>query len=83
MIAATYTIGTKRFPFTTPEAASAAYRAYIEARNLGASRAPSCNIVDGDGKQVGYVSYNGKVWQGTQGDWHARNNPQPVFNPYS
>lgn len=83
MIASTFTIGAARHPFTTPEAASATYRAYIEARDLGASQSPACNIFDADGKQVGHVSYNGKVWYGTQADWLARNNPQPVFNPYA
>ena len=71
-------IGRRTFPFTTAFEISAAYRATIERLNLGASRAPSCDLLDGSGKRIGYVSYNGKVWSG---DWDA-GTAVCVFNPY-
>jgi hypothetical protein len=72
-------IGRRTFPFTTAEEVSSAYRATIDRLDLGASRAPSCDLLDSNGHRVGYVSYNGKVWSG---DWDA-GTAVCVFNPYA
>jgi len=72
-------IGRRTFPFTTAEEISRAYRATIDRLGLGASRAPSCDLLDGNGHRIGYVSYNGKVWSG---DWDA-GTAVCVFNPYA
>lgn len=72
-------IGRRAFPFTTAAEVSSAYRDTIDRLGLGASRAPSCDLLDGEGRKVGYVSYNGKVWSG---DWDA-GTAVCVFNPYA
>lgn len=41
--------------------AAAVYRAYIESKDIGASKAPAC-IVKIDGNTVATISYNGRVW---------------------
>lgn len=71
-------IGRRTFPFTSAPEISAAYRATIDRLDLGASRAPSCDLLDASGTRIGYVSYNGKVWSG---DWDA-GTAVCVFNPY-
>lgn len=71
-------IGRRKFPFTTAEAASAAYRAIIDEQDLGASESPNCDLLDGSGTRIGYVSYNGRVWSG---DWDAGTSVC-VFSPY-
>ena len=71
-------IGRSKFPFTTAEAASATYRAIIDEQDLGASESPNCDLLDGQGSRIGYVSYNGKVWSG---DWVA-GTAVCIFNPY-
>jgi len=38
----------------------------------------SCDLLDGQGARIGYVSYNGKVWSG---DWGAET-AVCIFNPY-
>ena len=72
-------IGRRKFPFTTAEAASAAYRAIIDEQDLGASESPNCDLLDKSGTRIGYVSYNGKVWFG---DWDAET-AVCIFNPYA
>lgn len=72
-------IGRRTFPFTTCEEVSAAYRDTIERLDLGASRTPQCSIFDASGNQVGYVSYNGRVWAGTQREWQPHGTP--LFDP--
>lgn len=74
------TIGSKLIPFTSIEEASAAYVKFIDARGWGSSQAPMCRIWNAASEQVGYVSYNGKVWAGSQEDWHP--DAAPIFNPY-
>ena len=55
-------IGKRRFPFTTYQQASEAYRAMIDKTGVGASRAPRADIVDRDGNIVARISYNGRIW---------------------
>jgi hypothetical protein len=70
-------IGRRAFLFTTANEVSAAYRATIDRLGLGGSRTPPCDLLDADGRKVGYVSYNGKVWSG---DWDA-GTAVCLFNP--
>jgi len=72
-------IGRRSWPFTDASEVSAVYRAVIDDLGVGASRAPSCDLLDGEGRKVGYVSYNGKVWSG---DWDA-GTAVCIFNPYA
>ena len=65
-------------PITTLNEASARYRAFIEANNLGGSQAGSCHIYSG-GQIVAHVSYNGRVWAGAS--WHP--GQVELFNPNS
>jgi hypothetical protein len=58
----TVVIGRKRFAFTTYEEVSRAYRATIEAMNIGASQTPRCVILASDGRQVARVAFNGRVF---------------------
>lgn len=72
---ATVKIGRRSFAFTSFEQVSAAYSATIGAMDYGASRTPSCKIFDASGKQVAYVSYNGRVWAGEERGWKSGNTP--------
>lgn len=56
--------------------ASAAYRAFIKENFFGASEAGTCRIY-ANGRQVAYVSYNGKVWSGT----HYQPDAKPLYDP--
>jgi hypothetical protein len=58
----TVVIGRKRYAFTTFAEVSRAYRATIEAMNIGASRTPRCVILGSDGREVARVAYNGRVF---------------------
>jgi hypothetical protein len=58
----TVVIGRKRYAFTSYEDVSRAYRATIEAMNIGASQTPRCVIFGSDGRQVARVAYNGRVF---------------------
>ena len=68
-------VGRRVFDFESYEATSAAYRATIEATGVGGSRAPKCDILDGAGRVVAYVSYNGRVWRGNRLDWKSGDVP--------
>lgn len=65
-------IGKRVFPFTSYADVSSAYR---KARDAGGyvsgcgmdrngPKAPNCEILDGSGNCVAWVSYNGRVWRG-------------------
>lgn len=71
-------IGRRTYPFASFADTSHAYRAAIEATNATASGetgplAPRCTIHAADGEQIAYVSYNGRVWAGT--DYVAGSTP--------
>lgn len=36
---------------------------------------PHMDVLDGSGKQIGYISQNGKVWSGTQQEWKSGQKP--------
>lgn len=58
--------------------ASALCRAYIDSKGIGNSRWSGGEIYR-DGKQVAYVSYNGRVWKGTARGWQPGD--RPVYDP--
>jgi hypothetical protein len=58
-------IGRKRFQIATFEQASRMFCAARDKAGNGASRTPSPKIVDEAGSVIGHVSYNGRVWAGT------------------
>ncbi|UGY15185.1 hypothetical protein HAP48_0042785 [Bradyrhizobium septentrionale] len=67
-----YLTRTKAVTVADYPAASKAVRAFIEKGDLGAGCGSSLeaftggNIVDGKGKMIAHVSYNGRVWPGTE-----------------
>lgn len=71
----------KRIPFSTLNEVCIAYRMFITQQDVGASGAGQCLIYDGAGKQVAYVSFNGKVWEGHPKNWKP--GMTPIFNPYA
>jgi N12 class adenine-specific DNA methylase/predicted RNA methylase len=69
----TVRVGRRTFSFTSYEDASRAYVAAIEQTDATSSgrtgpRAPTAEIVDGTGAVVAHVSYNGRVWSGSEQD---------------
>lgn len=75
----TVRVGRNTVPFTTCAEVSAAYRATIEEMGVGASETPPCHILDADGRVVGHVSYNGRVWLGDGRDWTS--DTRPIYDP--
>lgn len=64
-------VGSKRWPIESYQQASEAYekvRDETDATVSGATgpQMPKAIIVDGDGKQIAYLSYNGRVWAGDE-----------------
>lgn len=66
-------IGSSTFPFTSYAEVSKAYRRARDASGAvsqnhfapkGAPIAPPCEILDGAGNCIAWVSYNGRVWAG-------------------
>lgn len=72
-------INGRTFPFTSYAEVSASYRATIDRLGLGCSQTPNCDLIAADGSTFGYVSYNGRVWRGSQRDWQP--DKTPVFDP--
>ena len=72
------TVAGRVYPFRGVLEASLCYRQAIETLNLGASETPPCVIQDERGEQVGYVSYNGRVWACAGGF----PNDVLIFDPY-
>jgi hypothetical protein len=68
-------IGARIFPFTTMAEVSAAYRATIQRLGIGGSETPSCEILNHRAEVVGYVSYNGRVWRGSEREWRCGDRP--------
>lgn len=59
--------------------ASARYSAARDNSGQGASTWGNGKIYDRNGTQIAYISYNGKVWAGTQYQPDAT----PLFDPYA
>lgn len=74
-----FRIGDAVFPFTSCEEVSGAYRATIEHMGIGASETPPCRIMNERGREVGYVSYNGRVWACPAMLWDG--SQRPVYDP--
>lgn len=74
-------VGRTKLPFQGAAHASRAYREAIERSGLGASQTPTCTIVDQSGVIIGRISYNGKVWLGSDADWQSSDTP--VYSPYA
>ena len=55
-------VGRKRYQVPTTEAAAEIYRDARDASGRGASSFPTARIVDGTGKALFHISYNGRVW---------------------
>ena len=64
----------------TADQASALMRAMRDAtyaQGLGANDVPYLNLHDCNGRQIGYVSTNGRVWLGSRKNWQS-NTEVPV-----
>lgn len=72
-------IGRRRYSFPTLQAVSEAYSAARDASGEGASTVPSAKVFDGAGKQIGHISYNGRIWPGAT--WQP--GMTPLFDPYT
>lgn len=59
---ATVKVGRRSFPFTGLAEASKAYRATIEELGRGVSRTPPCRVIDGGGKVLAVIAYNGRAF---------------------
>lgn len=55
-------IGNRRFSYASYEQVSKAYRATIDALDLGCSETPRCTIHDGAGNEIAFCAYNGRVF---------------------
>lgn len=67
----------RRFPVASFEDASRLFCATRDRLGVGASQTPRTLILDGSGKVVAHVSYNGRVWPGEH--WTAGD--VPLFDP--
>lgn len=74
-------VGRRYHPVTCWRDVSDAYRCTLDSLDIGASRAPRCDILDSTGQVVAHVSYNGKVWAGAATDWHPGDQPLYVPDP--
>jgi len=72
----TLVIGARWYPVVpdTIAAASALYCAKRDASKLPSSRMPAAFIMR-DGKTIGHLSYNGRVWAGSPRHWTPDTKP--------
>jgi hypothetical protein len=63
------------YPVASLAEASRKHDALRDASGHGASRWPSAHILDWQGKHVGYISYNGRIWAGWPRDWKVGDTP--------
>lgn len=81
-------LGSRTFPWPGSYAeVSVAYRAAVDATGATSSgetgpRAPDCDVIDGGGRVIAVVSYNGKVWGGDRDKWLS-GGAELIFNPYA
>jgi hypothetical protein len=70
-------------PVSSFEEASRVCQAYIGKHELGGGNWTGGAIYDGRGKQIAYVSYNGRVWPGKASEWKpgAKEIPLKKQNP--
>jgi hypothetical protein len=65
----------KQTPVVSLEAASRLWETIRDASGLDASHAPTPHILNAQGKHLGYVSYNGRIWAGWPCEWKAGDQP--------
>lgn len=70
----TMQIGHKSYQVASLSEASAMFCDARDKANTGASRTPTPLIFDG-GRQIAYVSYNGRVWADTPQAWRPGDTP--------
>ena len=70
-----FELGGKQTPVVSLEAASCLWEKVRDASGLGASHAPTPHILTAQGKHVGYVSYNGRIWAGWPCEWNVADKP--------
>lgn len=75
-MAMTLVIGARLYPVApeTLAAASALYCAKRDASKLPSSRMPPAFIMR-DGRTIGHMSYNGRVWEGSPRQWSPETKP--------
>ena len=66
--------GKTRISVASVAEASAVYSAARDAAGLGASRWP-CGVVTAQGKTIGHISYNGRVWAKPSKQWSVGDLP--------
>lgn len=72
----------QKLPWRGCAHASRSYRQTIEKLGLGARDTPALTVYDSAGKQVGYLSYNGRVWAGAAQHWQEQVDKTPVYCPF-
>jgi hypothetical protein len=65
----TMVIGRRRYAVASLTEASSKFCAARDKVGAGASQTPTPMLYAADGKLVGYISYNGRVWAGHPRDW--------------
>lgn len=63
------TVGSRRWPVASAEDASRKFLAVVACAGTGASRTPTPLIIGSDGRLIGHISYNGRVWAGDPRAW--------------
>jgi hypothetical protein len=58
-------IGGRVYPYVDASTVSRSFLAAIRILDRGVSEMPPCEILDGAGRPIGHVSYNGRVWART------------------
>jgi hypothetical protein len=71
-------LGRSRFPVASLEEASQIVTEFRDAGNYRMSDMPASAVFE-DGKRIGYVSYNGRIWPGTPQTWTP--DVRPLFTP--
>lgn len=74
----------KKLPATSLKDASDKYQSAIKSADIGGDEAynkgfANNKIYDKDGKEVGYISYNGKIWKGDPKNYKTN---ELLYNPY-
>lgn len=72
----TLTIGIRRLPVATLEEASRVFCERRDRSGFGASDFPDGRLYDAEGREIGRVSYNGRIWP--PGAWTPQ--MQPLYD---
>lgn len=71
-------VGDHQWPVLSLQDASEKFCAVRDRMLVGASQMPQATLIDEQGKQHFYISYNGRVWSGHAHDWHS--DAKPVYD---